>query len=124
MKLARQALGEAVLGKVAHDEVGEPMLGEAAHDEASEAMLGEVAHGEVEEAMLGKAKDQATVVKEDALATQALASKVVTDVIEAFKAGEEYHLEILEASRDAFQLSFEFLKGSSSSYSRMLMPGS
>lgn len=52
---------------------------------------------------LCEANNQASAMKEEALVAEVLAAKAIMEMIEAFKVGEEYHLEVLEASRDAFQ---------------------
>lgn len=49
---------------------------------------------------LHKAKDQALPIKEEVLVVKVLAPKVAVEAVKAWT-GEEYHLEILGASRDA-----------------------
>lgn len=53
--------------------------------------------------MLSKAKDLASSTKREVLAAEVLASQASMNVVEAFRARKEYHLEVLEANRDAFQ---------------------
>lgn len=54
------------------------------------------------EEVLSEAKDQASIVKEEVLVAKALASKVAMAMVMAFRSRRKYHLEVLEASRDAF----------------------
>lgn len=55
----------------------------------------------VEEA-LSEAKDQASTMKEEAKAAKAWASKVVVEVVKAFKIGGEYSQMVLESSKSTF----------------------
>lgn len=55
----------------------------------------------VEEALC-EAKDWAFSYEGGGSGSEVLASKTVTEVVEAFKAREENHLKILEANRNAF----------------------
>lgn len=89
------------------------MLGEVeARGAKVDARVAEVkVKAKVVEEALGKVMDQALATEEEAHVGKVQACKVAMEVVEAFKAGEEYCLEVLKASRDAFQQSFEFFKG-------------
>lgn len=54
------------------------------------------------EEALCEAKDRAFAMQEEVRVAEVLSSQVAVKVVKAFKAGEEYHSEVLETSRDAF----------------------
>lgn len=62
------------------------------------------------EEMINKAKDKASTMKEEVQVAEVLAFKVVMKAVEAFRAREEYCLEVLEVNKDVFRQSFEFMK--------------